>query len=82
MRQKINNVLNIIMGSSVGVWIGHGIYTYWDYKAHPGLYAMYSAPWYTGSLIYGAAALATLVICFLIKLVLRKGMRKKEDNRQ
>lgn len=75
MRKKINNVLNIIMESFVGVWIGRAIYVYWDYKTHPGLYAAGSVPWYTSILVYGAVALFILVICFLIKLFIKKGIQ-------
>ena len=80
MRQKINNVLNIIMESFVGVWIGHGIFTYWDYKTHPDLYFINSAPWYTSTLIYGAVVLAILAICILIKFMIRKGMKNSSGS--
>lgn len=29
------------------VFVGHSAYIIYDYKAHPGLYAMQSVPWYT-----------------------------------
>lgn len=48
MWKKLDHLANIIMGSVVGVFLGYGGYSVWDYKAHPGLYAMQSAPWYTG----------------------------------
>ncbi len=72
MLEQINKVLNIIMGSSVGVLIGHGVYVYLDYKSHSDLYAMRSAPWYTSILVYGIVTLITLIICFAMKFVLRK----------
>ena len=46
-KNRLNRILNIIMGSVVGVFIGYGLYSVWDYKTHPGLYAMQSAPWDT-----------------------------------
>ncbi|HBA46256.1 MAG TPA: hypothetical protein DCZ91_00325 [Lachnospiraceae bacterium] len=78
MRKTINNILNIIMGSSVGVWIGHALYVCWDYKKHPGLYAAWSAPWYSSILVYGAVALVILAICFLIKLFVRRGIQTSD----
>ena len=45
MQKKINTFLNIIMGSSVGVLLGHGLYVYWEYHKYPELYEMQSAPW-------------------------------------
>ena len=56
MLERFNWILNIIMGSAVGVLLGHGIYLYWDYRTRPGLYEMQSAPWYTSILVYGLAA--------------------------
>ena len=50
--KKLNHILNIIIGAFVGVFIGHGIYVYWDFKTHPDLYAVRSAPWYTNILVY------------------------------
>ncbi len=72
MTERINRILNIIMGSTVGVLLGHGIYVYWDYRTRPGLYEMQSAPWYTSVLVYGLAAACVLILCFIIKLYIRK----------
>ena len=44
MLQKVNRLLTILMFSLIGVYIGCCIYTYADYRARPGLYALYSAP--------------------------------------
>lgn len=71
MIKQVNRALNIVMGSVFGVFMGHGIYVYWDYKTHPDLYAMQSAPWYTSILMYGLATGIALIIGLVIKLVLR-----------
>ena len=55
--KKLNQITNITIGSFVGVFIGCGIYVFWDYKKHPDLYAMQSAPWYTSIFIYGIVML-------------------------
>ena len=52
--------LNIIIGSFVGVFIGHGLYVLWDLKTRPELYAMQSAPWYLTSELYKKKAILTL----------------------
>lgn len=54
MLQKVNRLLTILIYSLIGVYIGCCIYTYADYRARPGLYALYSAPWYTQLLVCGA----------------------------
>lgn len=74
--KKLNHALNIIIGAFVGVFIGYAIYVVWDYNAHPQLYAAYSAPWYTGILLYGICALGVAVVCLVIKAVIRYKVQK------
>ncbi len=76
MKEKINWILNILMGTMVGVWLGHGLYVLWDYKTHPDLYAMQSAPWYTSILTYSLFTVVGLGIVVLLKVLLRKIGRK------
>lgn len=56
---RLNRLLNILMGSIGGVFIGHTLFICWHYQRYPGLYAMQSAPWYTAIVVYawGTAAL-------------------------
>ena len=75
-KNQRNRILNLIMGSAVGVFIGCGLYSFWDYKMHPALYAMQSAPWYTNMLVYGVFAAAVLLLGSVLKLVIRKSMEK------
>lgn len=72
MLKKVNSILNIVMGSCIGVFIGNGIYVFWDYKAHPGLYAMQSAPWYASILVYGIFTAVVLIAGMLAKLIIRR----------
>ena len=69
--KKLNTILNTIMGAFVGVFVGHGIYIVWDFKTHPELYAMQSAPWYTSILVYGAFTFAILLICIVVKVIIK-----------
>jgi cytosine/uracil/thiamine/allantoin permease len=73
--RKLNKVLNIVMGSFLGVFIGHSIYQYVDYKRNPGLYEIQSAPWYTGIKIYGLATLVVLLIGVILKLLIKGKLR-------
>lgn len=76
MLKKINRILDIVMGVSIGLFSGHGIYLYWDYKAHPGLYELRSAPWYTGILFYGLFTAVVLITVIVIKLIIRHRLRE------
>ena len=74
--KRLNTILNTIIGACVGVFIGHGFYTVWNYKTHPELYAMQSAPWYTSILVYGVFTIVVLVICFVIKAIIKHKQKK------
>ena len=74
MRKKINQMLNIIMGSFIGVFIGSGLYKYWHFQKYPDLYVIQSAPWYTSILINGLLVLVLLAVCMIVKVILMKKM--------
>ena len=75
--KKLNNILNVIIGAFVGVFIGHGIYVVWNFKTRPELYAMQLAPWYTSIFVYGTVTLVVLLICFAIKAIIKHKQKKK-----
>jgi heme-degrading monooxygenase HmoA len=77
MKDRFNNLLNIIMGSTLGVFIGHAIFRYVYYKKHPKMYAIQSAPWYTSIIIYGVVALSIMLIAFALKMYLLKKMKER-----
>lgn len=77
MKKKISQILNIIMGSSTGVFIGSGIYKYWHFRKYPDLYAASSAPWYTGLLVNGLFTLTLLTVCTIVKIILTEKMEWK-----
>ncbi len=77
MQQKINQILNTVIGASIGVFVGHGAYVLWDRKAHPEFYAMQSAPWYTSILVYGLVTAVVLAAALIIKLVIRRKLKKQ-----
>ena len=75
MLKRLNNILNVVMGSSVGVIVGHTIYVYWEYRKYPDLYAMQSAPWYTELLLDGALVAVVAVVCIILKLVIWRKLK-------
>ena len=72
MLRKLNCFLNIVIGSFIGVFIGFGIYQFRHFKTYPNLYAMQSAPWYTELLLDGALVAVVVVVCIILKLIIRK----------
>ena len=65
------------MGVFVGVFIGDGVFVVWNFKTHSELYAIESAPWYTSILVYGVFTVVALLICFLIKVIIKHKHKRK-----
>lgn len=61
-----------VMGAFIGVLIGSGIWKYWDYKKHPEIYALNSAPWYTGLLLNGIVMLVIDIMGLIIIAVIKR----------
>lgn len=74
--KKLNAILNTIICIVIGVFIGHGVYIIQNFKKNPGLYEMQSAPWYTSILMYGAVTVVVLIICIVIKVILKYKSKK------
>ena len=77
--KKLNTILNTTMGAFVGVFIGHGIHVVWNLKVRPELYVMQSAPWYTSILEYGAVTLVVILICVVLKVIIKRKVKKMDD---
>lgn len=77
MWKKVDNILTIIIGSVIGVFIGHGIYAFWDYRKYPDLYAMQSAPWYTSIFVYGIFTIVVSVVAIIIKRMIRSKVKEQ-----
>lgn len=72
--RKLYDFLGIAVWSFVGVFLGSSIYTFYDYKTHPGLYAMQSAPWYLSIQVRAVFTLALVAAALLLRWYLRKKM--------
>ena len=77
MLKKCSIILNLIIGSSVGVFLGHLIYSFVEYKKQTVLYELQSAPWYTSSIVYGLVTIVVVLIAITTKLFLSARIKKK-----
>lgn len=75
MLERLNIILNYVIGSFIGVFIGYSIYRYFDYINHPDLYEIQSVPWYTSIQIYGLCVSLIVIIAIIIKFFIKKKMR-------
>lgn len=65
-------MVNVIMGDFLGVFLGHSIYSYFDYKLHPGLYQMQSAPWYSSTQVYGLVTAIVIAAGLIVRFIIVK----------
>lgn len=68
---RTNRLLNIIIASTIGVFIGSALYRYADYRIRPELYEIQSAPWYTSIIVRGLATSAIILVALGLKLGLK-----------
>ena len=66
----------IIYASFYMIVIKTGMDFYGD-KRFPKLYESYSSPWYTETLLYIAASLFVIVVCFVLRVILGRKMKKR-----
>lgn len=77
MLEKINNILNIIIGGTVGAFAGYSAYVAANYYLHPERYVYYSAPWYTGIMVYGLLVLMVLIFAVSGKIIIKRKLKNK-----
>ena len=70
--KKLDQFLHTLFWVAPGMFAGFALYEYIDYKAHPGLYAMWSAPWYVGLLPPGVVCLMVMAAAWVLRRVIRK----------
>ena len=73
--RSLQIAMRVVIIASIVVFIGSCIYQYTDYKQHPEIYMLNSAPWYTGLLIQGVFTLLIIIVCAIALLIMG---RKKQ----
>lgn len=75
--KKLYDFLWIAVCSCVGVFIGSSAYTFWDYRAHPGLYAMQSTPWYLSIQTRAVFTAVAVAVLLLLRWLVRQRINKR-----
>ena len=74
--EKRIGTLNTIMLTSVGITIFRAVRDYiYLTILRPDLYAITSFPWYTNSLLYGAVTIVVVLVCLIIKAIIKHRAR-------
>lgn len=74
--KQLNQILTIVMSAFTGAFLGHGLYLYWDFRTHPALYEMQSAPWYARLFVPCGVLVTVLLVGTVLKLVILKKQKK------
>lgn len=73
--KHLYRILKILLWSVIGVFIGSSLYKWYDYKTHPDLYAMQSAPWYLSIEFSAVLTIIAVIIILLIMWMIKKKCR-------
>lgn len=76
MKKNPYTFLKNLTGSIIGIYAGYCLATYINYRRHPQLYALQSAPWYTELILAGILAGSVCLILAGIRYL----MKKKADS--
>lgn len=71
------NFLKYVIYASFYVIVIKTSMDFYEYKRFPNLYSSYSAPWYTEALLYSAASFAVIIVCIILRVLIRHKMDKK-----
>lgn len=71
-KKDLPQILNVVMASFFGAWLGHAVWLWRDHAAYPELYAVQSAPWYTSIMVRGAMTVGVILVCLILKWVLAR----------
>ena len=74
MLKKVNRILNLVIFAILGLFVGFSLYEYVYYRTHAELVASWSAPWYSGILIWGIMAGSTVITLLLAKWFIKRNM--------
>ena len=77
MKKEIQ-YLNCIMGAFIGVFIGRTVSITWNYSRYPERFLASSAPWYSGIVMHAGFTLVALIVCLIIRVLLKRISRSKE----
>lgn len=74
---KLYDLLKYIIYASFYVIVIKTGMDFYEYKRFPKLYESYSSPWYTEPLLYIAASLFVIVVCFVLRVIIGRKMKKR-----
>ncbi len=77
MLKKARDFVKLFIGVDIATLIGKSLFIWWDYKNHPGFYAMQSAPWYVEIMASAIVTFVVAVAAFVLYLYLGHVIKKR-----
>lgn len=78
MLKRLYNILSAARWCAVGVFIGTSLYVVFDYIAHPDLYAMGSAPWYSAIIVNALLSAAVIALLLIARLFITRRLKREK----
>jgi len=70
--KKANIFMNILICTSLGIWVIQALLSYNNYTRHVELYAAEGWLWYTDVLAWGKIIIPIVTVCLIVKIIVRK----------
>ena len=76
--KKFCRAINILMIAIAISFLGYSVFICYNRIIDPQRYMYFSAPWYTGIMVYGVLAAGAIILCLAVKAVLKILIKKQK----
>ena len=77
MLKRFYDILSVALWCTVGIFAGTSLYVVFDYIAHPDLYAMASAPWYSAIIVNALLSAAVIALLLIVRFFIKHCLKRK-----
>ena len=82
MLRKICHAMYVLIGVTIGLWLGGTLFAWLDYRRNPGMYDMQnSAPWYTRIIVLSVACGIALLVEILVQSYVHSRLNKESSGK-
>ena len=78
MLKRLYDILSVARWCAVGVFIGTSLYVVFDHIAHPDLYAMTSAPWYSAIIVNALLSAAVIALLLIARFFIKRRLKREK----
>ena len=78
MLKRIYDILRVALWCAVGFFVGTSLYVVFDYIAHPELYAMGSAPWYSAIIVNALLSAVVIALLLIARFLIKRRLKREK----